>query len=564
MICPPRFVRVFSALALALSAIPIAAQNPPQQQIPPPPANTASIDAYIHQAWSTLTRSMSDCASLVDPKLKTEPVLYLPVDLPMPPEVQQMQQHCRVDVERLPVKITHFGQIKLTDIKTPGLLYLPNPYIVPGGRFNEMYGWDSFFILRGLLDDGRLDLARGMVENFFFEIEHYGGILNANRTYYFTRSQPPFLSSMIRAIYDAEVAAGQQPQADAWLKEAYGYAQRDHALWLSDIHKAGDTGLARYFDTGEGPVPEMADDSTYYQDVITWLLAHPDIHTDYLIDAGEHPDQAGLARLAAISCDPTGSPVCEKAHVGGYWLTADFYKGDRAMRESGFDTTFRWGPFSGSTQHYADVGLNALLFKYEQDLAWMAYRTGNAADAGQWTTMAAARRNAINHYLWNAEKRMYFDYNFTTGRQSSYVYLTTYYPLWAGAADATQQREVVASLQFFERPGGVAQSIYDTGVQWDLPYGWAPTNWIAVEGLLAAGAKDDALRVAREFSATVRNSYQHDHTIHEKYDVTNATSEFKVTAGYTQNVVGFGWTNGVYLDFEKLLAGKEASPAKNN
>ena len=135
---------------------------------------------------------MSDCHSLVDPKVKSAPVLYLPKDLPMPKDVAALPAKCGVHVERLPVRIRHFGQIRRGEIAASGLLYLPNPYVVPGGRFNEMYGWDSYFIILGLVRAGRLDLARGMVDNFFFEIEHYGTILNANRAYYLTRSQPPF------------------------------------------------------------------------------------------------------------------------------------------------------------------------------------------------------------------------------------------------------------------------------------------------------------------------------------------------------------------------------------
>ena len=124
---------------------------------------------------------MLDCSTMVDPKVTTKPILYLPQDFAEPAKVADLKQKCGVDVERLPTKITHLGQ----DVKLPsqGLLYLPYPYVVPGGRFNEMYGWDSYFIILGLLESGRVELARGMVENFFFEIEHYGGILNANRAY---------------------------------------------------------------------------------------------------------------------------------------------------------------------------------------------------------------------------------------------------------------------------------------------------------------------------------------------------------------------------------------------
>jgi alpha,alpha-trehalase len=149
---------------------------------------------YISSAWGTLTRSMTDCQSLVDPKVKEAPVLYLPADMAEPEAVRRLSSECNVRIEHLPLAIHHLGEIDAGKVQPPGLLYLENKYVVPGGRFNEMYGWDSYFIVRGLLRAGRVELARGMVDNFFFEIEHYGAMLNANRTYYLTRSQPPFLS----------------------------------------------------------------------------------------------------------------------------------------------------------------------------------------------------------------------------------------------------------------------------------------------------------------------------------------------------------------------------------
>src|SRR5271165_3907870 len=222
--CGTHFIWLLLATSLLLPA-PTFAQNP---QASPP----TSILDYIHASWDTLSRSMTDCHSLVDPKLNgATSVLYLPADVTIPASVAALKTQCNVDVEHLPKVVTIFGELKLTDIPKPGLLYLPNKYVVPGGRFNEMYGWDSYFIILGLLRDGKLGLAQGMVENFFYEIEHYGGILNANRTYYFTRSQPPFLSSMIRAIYDADVAAGHREQAAAWIARSYPLAVRDHALW---------------------------------------------------------------------------------------------------------------------------------------------------------------------------------------------------------------------------------------------------------------------------------------------------------------------------------------------
>jgi len=527
-----------------------------QQMHEPAPSRAPAavpIDMYIHQAWQSLRRSMNECGSLVDPKVKTRPVLYLPVDLRQPAEVAALTRTCGVEVKRLPVKIDEIGQ-ELPPLQ-PGLLYLPNPYIVPGGRFNEMYGWDSYFMILGLIQDGQTALARGIVENFFFEIEHYGGILNANRTYYLTRSQPPFLSSMIRAVWEAEVQAGDRKGADAWLDRAYGFAQRDHAFWMRPEMRAGDTGLQRYWDYGSGPVPEMGDDPTYYRTVIRWLVAHPAVRTGYLVDGPAHPARADWARIAAISCDPATSPICSREHVGTHWLTREFYKGDRADRESGFDTTFRFGPFGGSTEDYAAVGLNALLYKYEMDLAWMASQLGRADEAKSWQAQAEARRAAMDRYLWNAQKGMYFDYDFATGEQSSYNFLTTFYPLWAGAASVEQARRVEANLNLFEHDGGPAVSTTNSGEQWDLPYGWAPTTWLAADGMARCGDRPDALRVARAFTATVRASYQRSGTIVEKYNVVTGSQQFQVLAGYRQNVVGFGWTNAVYERLEQMLHG---------
>jgi alpha,alpha-trehalase len=522
-----------------------------------PTAAPPAIDIYISNAWNTLSRSMSDCHSLVDPKVKTAALLYLPKELPMSSDVVALQSKCNVRVERLPILIQHFGEIKHTDISAPGLLYLPNPYVVPGGRFNEMYGWDSYFIILGLLRDGRIGLARGMVENFFFEIEHYGAILNANRTYYFTRSQPPFLSSMILAVYDAEAehagTAVEHDQLNAWLVRAYGYAQRDYNLWTSSIHRAGNTGLARYYDVGHGPVPEMSDDSTYYPDAIRWLLAHPKSDPGYLVTLPDAPTPAQTSKVAALSCNITVSVVCTHAHVYGHWLTRDFYSGDRAMRESGFDTSFRFGPFSGSTHHFAGVDLNSLLYKYELDMAQIAAMLQKPLDASQWKRRASVRRAAINRYLWSPSRGLYMDYNFMTHRPSTYIYATTFYPLWAGAASAAQAKEVEKNLKLFEHPGGLAMSIYDSGMQWDLPFGWAPVTWISIEGMRKYGDDTDALRIAREFSHTIEANYARDQTIREKYNVVTGSSQVEITNGYKTNEIGFGWTNGVYLEMQHLL-----------
>lgn len=497
--------------------------------------------------------------------MTSAPVLYLPAGMDPPSAVRALQADCHVRIEHLPRPIHKIGAVRPAELKTEGLLYLPNRYVVPGGRFNEMYGWDSYFIILGLLQDGRDDLARGAVENFFFEIENYGALLNANRTYFLTRSQPPLLSSMIREVYEhsGPRPGGTPPLGQAWLEHAYAMAKRDHALWVSPSHTLGTTGLSRYRDLGAGPVPEMADDSTYYTDVIRWLLAHPDADRGYLIagpgDGETEPTPAEAAELAKVSCDIRKSLVCARAVVDGRRLSADFYAGDRAMRESGFDTSFRFGPFSGSTEQYAPVCLNSLLFKYETDLAHFATLLGRTAEAGRWTAMAEGRRTAVNKYLWNAQDGYFYDWNDTAGKQSTYRYITGFYPLWSGLATPAQAVAVEAHLPEYERAGGLTTSTFVSGTQWDAPFGWAPTNWLAVAGLDRYGFHEDARRIAREFRSTVLGNFRRDGTVREKYNVVSGSANIAVSAGYKSNVIGFGWTNGVYLRMGDLVEGTMGS-----
>jgi alpha,alpha-trehalase len=521
----------------------------------PAPAAQADILDYIHKAWDTLRRSTTECSSVADPKLGvgTRAVIYLPSDVVVPSEVESLEGKCKVRVERLPKQIRRLGEVMPEQLPIQGLLFLPNPYVVPGGRFNEMYGWDSYFIIRGLLEDGRRDLARGMIENFFYEIENYGAVLNANRTYYLTRSQPPFLTSMVMAQYAADKAAGRQDRE--WLARAYQYSKRDYALWTHEPKLAGDTGLSRYFDAGEGPVPEVADHPEYYANVADWLVRHPQVHTGYFaptLMAGVGPE------LRVPLC---GEKACAESRVVGF--TADYYKGDRAMRESGFDISFRFGPFGGSAHHYAPVCLNSLLYKTEVELAEMAQLLGYGDQARSWRAQARYRKKLVNRYFWNRKKGMYFDYELETGSRSTYVYATTFYPLWVGLATARQAKAAVRKLAVFDQPGGIAMSSQETGVQWDKPYGWAPVEMIAMEGMRRYGFNPEADRVSMKFLMTVLENYRREGTIREKYNVVTRTTEANVTAGYQANVVGFGWTNAAFLvmlhalgpeDQKKLLA----------
>jgi alpha,alpha-trehalase len=547
---------VFVVAAIHISAAQEAAQNP----------NPQATLHYIHAAWDTLTRSMTDCHSLVDIKVTNNPILYLPAGMKEPAPVRALTDKCHVHVVWLPRPIQKLGDVDSKQLHDPGLLYLPQPYVVPGGRFNEMYGWDSFFILLGLEADHRESLARGMVDNFLFEIENYGGVLNANRTYYLTRSQPPFLTSMIRAVYQDPASFPQTPagraEARLWLKHAFTLAQKDYSTWTRPEHLAGTTGLARYFDYGRGPVPEMSDDSNYYPDVIRWILAHPHAGGDgFLVKGSEHPDAAEAARLSRTSCDVNSSVVCLRAWAGGYRLSSDFYVGDRAMRESGFDPSFRFGPFSGNTQQFAPVCLNSLLYRYERDMEHFAHVLGKPDDAQMWNHRAQKRDAAIHRYLWWPQEGVFADWDFVHSRPNEYAYITSLYPLWAGVATANEARQIVAKLGTFERQGGLSMSNTDTGLQWDEPYGWAPTNWIAVAGMEATGFHEDAARIARKFDATVDRGFAHDGTIREKYDVVSASADVHVATGYKQNVIGFGWTNSVYLKMRGITQNAPALAA---
>jgi alpha,alpha-trehalase len=524
------------------------------------PQDDADVRQYIASGWKTLRRSMAECKSLVDPKLNERPLLYLPADLPEPAAVTGLRSKCDVDVRRLPAVIHQVGDVDGSRLK-PGLLYLPNPYVVPGGMFNEMYGWDSYFIIRGLLLDGELGMARNMVENFFFEIEHYGDFLNANRTYYLDRSQPPFLSSMVRAVYEAEKASGRTDPS--WLAEAYPYVLKDHEFWSSGEHLAGTTGLSRYYDFGDGPAPELGPEIVpYYRRAAAYFLLHPAQADAYLVSSAKTASAdppIGPAYRVQMCDEPEAASAAAGTHceaLESLHLSRDFYKGDRAMRESGYDISFRFGPFGAATHHYAAVDLNSLLFLTELDLAWLSRELGHAGQASKWEAKAENRRHLIDHYFWNAAKGMYFDYDFEQGRQSSYVYVTTFYPLWVGAASTGQAKAVAANFKTFDEPGGIVTSREATEAQWDYPYGWAPDQLIAIDGLRRYGDGQDARRAADQFVSMVAENFRRDGTIKEKYNVVTRSSEVHVTVGYTGNQVGFGWTNGVFLVLLNELRGR--------
>jgi alpha,alpha-trehalase len=540
----------FVLITIALASTALSTPRPQSQ-----PNGLDPIQNYIATGWDRLTRSLDNCETFADPKLAGHPTLYLPFNYPEPTAVQQLPTKCSIQIAHLPRVIQAPGEIDPAQINPPGLLYLPEKYVVPGGRFNEMYGWDSYFIIRGLIEDGRIELARGMVNNFLFELAYYRSVLNANRTYYLTRSQPPFLTAMILAVNEAGKKAGHEDRD--WLYRAAADETRDDQLWSRGEHLAGDTGLSRYFDYGQGPAPEsIQDESGYYAKVAAFFLAHPELDHGYVLPstADQPPNRIVGPAFPVSTCDPAAKPPQQHCDPAGHvYLSAAYYKADRAMRESGFDISFRFGPYGAETDHFAPVCLNSLLYKEEIDIARIWETVGNTKRAATFRGLAEARKKQIQKYLWDEQRGMFFDYNFVSHERSTYDYLTTFYPLWAGLATPEQARAVEANLKLFEQPGGLAMSRVESQAQWDYPYGWAPIQLIAVGGMRRYGYSAEADRVAYNFLSMVIENFVTDKYIREKYNVVERTSITHIVEGYSQNVIGFGWTNGVFLELQREL-----------
>jgi alpha,alpha-trehalase len=500
-----------------------------------------AIQKYIKDSWHTLTRSSAELAKAApDPKFK------VPADGRWPVYVSRQENIKRIEEAlRTQMPPADFAKIQLRqlpenpmDVKEHGLLYLPYPYVVPGGRFNEMYGWDSYFTQVGLVRDGEMALAKNMTDNFLYQIDHYGKILNANRTYYLSRSQPPFLTQMILNVYR------KQPDA-AWLQSTVPAIEKYYRFWTEEPHLTKQTGLSRYYDLGDGPAPEVlsgerdSQGRDHYDLVKDYYRTH-DVK-DY--DLGQYYDK-------------------EKDQ-----LTDLFYKGDRTMRESGFDPSNRFGPFNIDIIHYDPVCLNSLLYLMETDAAEILKILGRTREARVWTNRAQERKQSINRLMWDEKDGLYYDHNFTRKEVRRYPFVTTFYPLWVGVADRRQAARLVANLHLFERPGGLLTSTYVSGSQWDAPFGWAPTEMIAIQGLRRYGYNKEADRITTNFLSTILKEFIQHNTIVEKYDVERRESEVSagLKFGYKSNEIGFGWTNAAFVDlYANLSAAKKGDVLKLN
>jgi alpha,alpha-trehalase len=488
-----------------------------------------SIRAYIKSSWQTLSRSLNHVLEAAqDEKIAHEP------GTPWPVYISAQEDRYTVEDALLSVlSPEEFAQIELRELPTDyeqisdhGLLYLPHDYVVPGGRFNEMYGWDSYFIVLGLLQDDELLMAKGMVDQFIYQVQHYGTVLNANRTYMLNRSQPPVLSLMAMAVFER---TGDRD----WLKSILPTIERYYYYWMVPPHFNPVTGLSHYHALGHGPAPEVVSSErdeagrTHYDRVREYFRTHDiedyDVSLFYDAEADE--------------------------------LTDLYYQGDRSMRESGFDITNRFGPFSADILHYSPVCLNVLLYQMEQDIAQFYRILSQGWEAKIWEARAQHRHQLINQYLWDDEAGLYFDYNAHTGRRRPYEFVTTFMPLWAGIASPYQAKRVVDNLCKFETPGGLLTSTHVSGNQWDAPFGWAPLQWFAVSGLEQAGYSTEARRIAAKFVGLVVQEFEKTGTILEKYDVERCSANVSddIQFGYSSNEIGFGWTNGVVSEFLHLL-----------
>lgn len=441
------------------------------------------------------------------------------------------------------------------------------PYVVPGGRFNELYYWDSYFITLGLLQDGRKGLARSQADNLLYEMEHYGKIPNGNRTYYLTRSQPPFLTSLIRAVFESGAADTH------WLASALKVAMDEYQnVWMSGNHlvQVGPYRLNRYYGSGYGPCPEV-EPGHYDEQIVPWLT-QAESETGSILTPRRFLNEF-------LYCGDFANLTVNGMTLG------EFFKQDRAVRESGHDTTHR---FDDRTADFLPVDLNSLLYKYETDFAELLETdfggklpgvSGETATACYWRRQARRRRAAMMALMWDDKRGFFFDYDFVNQKRSTYISATGLYPLWAKLLDANNagdrrraERMVSYMREKLEERAGLAASAKESVAaarthdprQWDYPYGWPPHQMLAWQGLANYGFRADAARLAYRWLYTIaKNAHDYDGVIPEKYNVVTGSHEVFVEYGnvgtkfdyITQE--GFGWTDASFEVGPDFLSAKD-------
>ena len=471
--------------------------------------------------------------------------------------------------KELESSINNFEVIKLPEIITPdyvlsindkpGILSLKLeekkgkingvPFVVPGGRFNEMYGWDSYFESIGLLLGPKKQLAKTMADNFQYEIEHYGKILNANRTYYLTRTQPPFYSSIIREVFEKKV----QGADIKWLKSHLMTAIKEYeTVWMVPEKRLTKTGLNRYLAEGIGLPPEV--EEGHYNEILR-----------------PYAEKANMS-----------IPDYEKGYYQRKIVNTaldDYFVHDRSVRENGHDTSYR---LENRCAHLNCVDLNSFLYKYELDFSYLIKKYFNDAfenndgrifTSDHWKIKATIRKNLMIKYLWNEDDHIFYDYDFVEEKQISFVSATSLLPLWAEIADNHHVEKMIKNtLPKLICLGGIAGCTEESrgeisenrpARQWDYPNGWAPHQMMIWKGLINYGYAEKAHElIYRWIWMITKNAVNYNGTIPEKYDVVSATH--KVFAEYG-NVgtnfeyitrEGFGWMNASYLYGLSLLPEK--------
>ncbi len=521
---------------------------------------------------------------------------------------EPLERTMALRVEQVPSPVTSEWVTNLTRHNQHGLLMLAHdengdglPFVVPGGRFNEMYGWDSYFIAWGLLESGKFDLAMATTEHQAYEIIHYGKVLNANRSYYLTRTQPPFFPALVRMVLDHAKAPALEDNDGSggeirveWRARMLEAAELEYSnVWAAAPRKTdvcdGDVCLARYFDTGVGQPPEVefGHFAAFYQ--------------QHAKDHGHcpEPDATARGRHEFVEC----ARDLERAYASGELADPEidsFFVNDRCVRESGHDTTFRW--FEGGKERctsYATVDLNTLLLQYELDMAHL-YRRGYREQEekfGDWCSRARRRAALIQRYLWNEAAGAYFDYDVEQKRQSTYLAATTLYPLIippenacnVSLMSASQARLLVdQALPRLEAPGGLMASAREAVAkvvkpsllrasgalmeedtparQWEAPNGWAPHQMLAWRGLQHHGFTKEAQRLAYRWLLLIAENAANFHgTVPEKFDVVarshrvfaeygNVNTEFSYIA-----TEGFGWMNASFVVGQSVLTAEQRS-----
>ena len=386
------------------------------------------------------------------------------------------------------------------------LLPLPYAYIVPGGRFREIYYWDSYFTMLGLKENGEVDMIENMIKNFAYLINTYGHIPNGNRSYYLSRSQPPFFSMMVQLLASIKgdvTYTTYLPQ----LEKEYNYWMDKTANTQHVVKMPDGSLLNRYYDRDDVPRQE-----SYLQDV----------------------------------------EVAEKVKGGKEML-----RNLRSGAESGWDFSSRWfvdekNITTIQTTNIIPVDLNCLLYNLENVIAKAKALNKDELFSNEFKKKAAARKAAILKYCWNKTNNFFCDYNISAKKTNDLITAAGLFPLFVNLA-SKEQAVKLATVTNTEllKDGGIVTTNNHTGQQWDAPNGWAPLQWIGVKGLLNYKQDELAKKIAQRWVSLNEKVYLATGKLMEKYNVEDISKE--AGGGEYPGQDGFGWTNGVYLALKKIL-----------